>query len=212
MSVCHKMTEESTDGAVVRKKMRSQSIFGQLEIVEDDESDIIEGFSEVVIIDKLEQVSTIDAERSNSIALSYNSGMTTSKKLEEADQRRKLRMEKKNLKRATKIVTSGAMTFLLLAATLVTVSFLLSPTIEKIFGRLLRKFPLFRVKLFLVYSTLFLIQHCLLFQQTLIHSTEFIRDSVEWSKVGKKLNVLPPSHQMASNGWNLKSTHSVYCC
>ena len=179
MSVCPTMTEECTDGAVERKKMRSQSIFGQLKIVEDDESDIIEGFSEVVIIDKLEQVSTIDAEISNSIALSYNSGMTTSKKLEEADQRRKLRMEKKNLKRATKIVTSGAMTFLLLAATLVTVSFLLSPTIEKIFGRLLRKFPLFRVKLFLVYSTLFLIQHCLLFQQTLIHSTEFIRDSNE---------------------------------
>ena len=37
-------------------------------------------------------------------------------------------------KRATVFVTSGAMTFILMAATLVTATFLMSPTIEQIFG------------------------------------------------------------------------------
>ena len=45
--------------------------------------------------------------------------------------RRKLRMEKRNRKRATVMVTSGGMTFLVDAETLVTSSFLMSPTIER---------------------------------------------------------------------------------
>ena len=60
--------------------------------------------------------------------------MTMSQMLKEADKKRKLRREKRNCKRATVMVKSGAMTFLVIAATLVTASFLMSPTIEKIFG------------------------------------------------------------------------------
>ena len=41
----------------------------------------------------------------------------------------------RNQKRDTMIVTSGALTFILLAASLVTISFLLSPVIEQIFGK-----------------------------------------------------------------------------
>jgi hypothetical protein len=39
-----------------------------------------------------------------------------------------------NHKRAAVMLTSGGMTFLVMAATLVTASFLMSPTIERIFG------------------------------------------------------------------------------
>jgi len=35
------------------------------------------------------------------------------------------------------LITSGAMTFLVLAATLVTATFLFSPTIEQIFGKII---------------------------------------------------------------------------
>ena len=109
-----------------RKKQRSHSVFPQLEIAEETEEDneIDNNNVETVKID-------IDMEISNT------SGRTTSQMLEEVDKRRKLRREKKNRKRATVMVTSGAMTFLLMAATLVTATFLMSPTIEKIFSGLL---------------------------------------------------------------------------
>ena len=45
-----------------------------------------------------------------------------------------LRREKEKKSRATVFITSGAMTFIVLAATLVTATFLFSPTIEEIFG------------------------------------------------------------------------------
>jgi hypothetical protein len=83
------------------------------------------------------QISVIDIKRSASINLSNFSGMTTSRRLEEVEKRRELRKEKRNRKRATVMVTSGAMTFLVMAATLVTASFLMSPTIERIFGGVL---------------------------------------------------------------------------
>ena len=44
------------------------------------------------------------------------------------------RREKEKKSRATVFITSGAMTFIVLAATLVTATFLFSPTIEEIFG------------------------------------------------------------------------------
>ena len=47
----------------------------------------------------------------------------------------KEREEKRKQRRATALVTSGALTFIILAATLVTASFLMSPVIEKIFGK-----------------------------------------------------------------------------
>ena len=45
------------------------------------------------------------------------------------------RREKEKKSRATVFITSGAMTFIVLAATLVTATFLMSPVIEEIFGR-----------------------------------------------------------------------------
>jgi hypothetical protein len=75
-----------------------------------------------------------DVKSSSSTALAYKRRMTTSQILKEAEKRRKLRKEKSNCKRATMMATSVAMTFLVMAATLVTASFLMSPTIEKIFG------------------------------------------------------------------------------
>ena len=75
-----------------------------------------------------------DVERSSSISVSCKSRMTTSQMLKEADKRRRLRREKRNRKRATVMITSGAMTFLVMAATLVMASFLMSPIIERIFG------------------------------------------------------------------------------
>ena len=45
------------------------------------------------------------------------------------------RKAKKQQKRDTVLVTSGALTFILLAASLVTISFLMSPVIEQIFGK-----------------------------------------------------------------------------
>ena len=41
----------------------------------------------------------------------------------------------KTRKKATVMVTSGALTFILLAATLVTASFLMAPQIEQIFSK-----------------------------------------------------------------------------
>ena len=95
------------------KKKRSQSVFPQVDIIEDVESEKVdECFNNDQILNELER----DIERSSSIALSCNSRMTTSKMLKEADKRRKLRREKRNRKRATVMITSGAMTFLLMAA------------------------------------------------------------------------------------------------
>jgi hypothetical protein len=45
------------------------------------------------------------------------------------------RQESINSSRATAVVTGGALTFVLLAALLVTASFLMSPVIEEIFGK-----------------------------------------------------------------------------
>ena len=44
-------------------------------------------------------------------------------------------IERQKRKTATAIVTSGALTFMILAAALVTASFLMSPVIEDVFGR-----------------------------------------------------------------------------
>ena len=46
------------------------------------------------------------------------------------------RKAKKNHSRSTIVVTTGALTFILLAATMVTTSFLMSPIIEKMFGKI----------------------------------------------------------------------------
>ena len=43
-------------------------------------------------------------------------------------------IERQKRKTATAIVTSGALTFMILAAALVTASFLMSPVIEDVFG------------------------------------------------------------------------------
>ena len=127
-SVCTAMVRERREGN--RTKKRSQSVFPQ-DITEVDEPEDLTSFANIDLIDK---ISSVDIERSASINLSNFSGMTTSRRLEEVEKRRKLRKEKRNRKRATVMVTSGAMTFLVMAATLVMATFLMSPTIEKLFG------------------------------------------------------------------------------
>ena len=112
-------------------KKRSQSVFPQIDIIEDEET---ENICEFVNKDIFMNILDTDVEGSISTALSSNSRMTTSQVMKEAEKRRKLRREKRNRKRATVTVKSGAMTFLVMAATLVMVTFLMSPTIEKIFG------------------------------------------------------------------------------
>ena len=64
-----------------KKKERSQSVFGQVEIVEDDETEIIENLSEFVITDKLEHVSVVDVERSRSTALHHAAFLTNGRQI-----------------------------------------------------------------------------------------------------------------------------------
>ena len=49
-------------------------------------------------------------------------------------------IERQKRKKATAIVTSGALTFMILAAALVTASFLMSPVIEDVFSKYLSSF------------------------------------------------------------------------
>jgi hypothetical protein len=94
-------------------KKISQSLFPQVDIIEDEETEIL---AEIVNSDQIVNILDTDIERS----LSCKGRMTTSQMLKDADKRRKLRREKRNHKRATVMITSGAITFLVMAATLVT--------------------------------------------------------------------------------------------
>ena len=118
-------------GEEKRGKIRSQSVFQQIDIIEDEDT---ENLGEYVKNDQIVDTLEADIGKSSSTASSSNSRMTTSHMLKEAEKKRKLKREKRNRKRATVMVKSGAMTFLVIAATLVTASFLMSPTIERIFG------------------------------------------------------------------------------
>ena len=59
--------------------------------------------------------------------------------------RRRIKQKKS---KATVFITSGAMTFLVLSATLVTATFLFSPKIEQIFGKNIEMFRLLKLKKF----------------------------------------------------------------
>ena len=118
-------------GTEKRGKKRSQSVFLQIDIIEDEET---ENLGKFVNKDLFMNILDTDVEESISTALSSNSRMSTSQILKEAEKRRKLKREKMNRKRATVTVKSGAMTLLVMAATLVMATFLMSPTIGKIFG------------------------------------------------------------------------------
>ena len=118
-------------GTENREKKRSQSLFPQIDIIEDEDT---ENLGEYVKNDQIVDTLKADIGKSSSTALSSNSRMTTSHMLKDAEKKRKLKRENINRKRATVMVKSGAMTFLVIAVTLVTASFLMSPTIERIFG------------------------------------------------------------------------------
>ena len=76
------------------------------------------------------------AIRNNSLAASAISGKSLPPKLEEkAEQKRTMKKNMTQRRKATVMVTSGALTFILLAATLVTATFLMSPVIEQIFSK-----------------------------------------------------------------------------
>ena len=73
----------------------------------------------------------------NSLADLVTSRKSFAKKLQEIEeeQKRKMTNTKYQRRRATVMVTSGALTIILLAATLVTATFLMSPVIEKVFSK-----------------------------------------------------------------------------
>ena len=110
------------------RRNRSHSVFGQFDITEDDETEIVSDLSDVIISDGCVDISAVDVERSSSLT------MSTVRRVGEVERREMLKRKKRSQKRATVIVTSGALTFLVLAATMVTASFLMSPVIEQIFG------------------------------------------------------------------------------
>ena len=82
----------------------------------------------------VEFVPDTKAIRANSLAASTTSKNSISQKLKAIEEE----YERKRLyhrRRSTVMVTSGALTIILLAATLVTATFLMSPVIEKAFGK-----------------------------------------------------------------------------
>ena len=88
--------------------------------------------------DKRRSVGT-KSNRSSSVAASVTSGRS-SKSPKQKRWEIEAELDRKNTtqrRRATVMMTSGALTFVLLAATLVTATFLMSPVIEKVFGNLI---------------------------------------------------------------------------
>ena len=85
-------------GTEMSGKKRSQSVFPQIDILEDEETEIL---GEFVNKDLFMNTLDTDVEGSSSTALSSNSRMTTSRILKEAEKRRKERRENRNCKRAT---------------------------------------------------------------------------------------------------------------
>ena len=78
-----------------------------------------------------------EARRATSISDLVTSRKSFAKKLQEIEEEQKQKMmnTKYQWRRATVMVTSGALTIILLAATLVTATFLMSPVIEKVFSK-----------------------------------------------------------------------------
>ena len=119
MNFCHISTgsrEEDNDNrmeSTTDERKEIQSEFTQ-ESEEDEDINITE--------DKL------------SFASSKTSGKSFPPKLE-VYQERKMKKNMTQRRKATVMVTSGALTFILLAATLVTATFLMSPVIEQIFSK-----------------------------------------------------------------------------
>ena len=116
------------------KRNRSHSVFGEVGIIEDEETEIISDLSDV-FSDDCTDISALDVERSSNLVLKHTRGVSIVRRVAEVERMDRLKKEKRNQKRATLVVTSGAMTFMVMAATLVMVSFLMSPTIEEIFGQ-----------------------------------------------------------------------------
>ena len=100
----------------------------------DPESEAEEGIKKEK--NKIDDILT-EAIRANSLASSITSRKSFAKKLQEIDEEQKQKMKntKYQRRKATVMVTSGALTIILLAATLVTATFLMSPVIEKVFGK-----------------------------------------------------------------------------
>ena len=112
------------------RRSRSHNGFGQVDILEVEETEMPAELS-----DDCEDISVINVERSSSLVLSHTRSLSTVRKLGDVEMREISRKKKRNQNRAKAIVTSGALTFIVLAATIVTASFLMSPVIEQIFGQ-----------------------------------------------------------------------------
>ena len=119
--------QEKNDNPLTRSsgRQRSLSVFNENHLVGERKNSLFTG---IVTLTDLNTNADIDDEISRIRKSSAN--MMTEKQKTEI-----LIRENKSQKRATAIVTSGALTFLVVAATMVTASFLMSPTIEEMFGK-----------------------------------------------------------------------------
>ena len=100
----------------------------------DPESEAEEGIKKEK--NKIDDILT-EAIRANSLASSITSRKSFAQKLQEIEEEQKQKMmnTKYQRRRATVMVTSGALTIILLAATLATATFLMSPVIDKVFSK-----------------------------------------------------------------------------
>ena len=115
---------------------RGRSLSVLMERGEAGETGVVAPSAGAITIDDFIDVVGACGERSSSLGLTYTSvKRESSTKMTTEKLRRESLRQKKNQKRATAIVTSGALTFIVLAATMVTASFLMSPVIEEIFGK-----------------------------------------------------------------------------
>ena len=123
--------QEKKDNPLTRSsgRQRSLSVFNENHLVGERKNSLFgPTVNGIVTLADLNTIADIDDEISRIRKSSAN--MMTEKQKTEI-----LIRENKSQKRATAIVTSGALTFLVVAATMVTASFLMSPTIEEMFGK-----------------------------------------------------------------------------
>ena len=123
--------QEKKDNPLTRSsgRQRSLSVFNENHLVGERKNSLFGPTANgIVTLADLNTIAGIDDEISRIRKSSAN--MMTEKQKTEI-----LIRENKSQKRATAIVTSGALTFLVVAATMVTASFLMSPTIEEMFGK-----------------------------------------------------------------------------
>ena len=123
-SSCHLNRNGDHQRKTVRKQCPGHVEFLEEEEIQKDEPTSKTDASDIYleVEDKMPSLSLVPSHYSK------NSSLTT-----EREQTKKRRQQKT----ASAVVTGGALTFVVLAAIMVTASFLMSPVIEEIFGKIL---------------------------------------------------------------------------